>query len=91
MIVVLFLLVLGSNPARPEIVVGDSATSAAIIWVHGLGDSGKGWRSFAEHITKKLPHVRATYFVAIGYLTFFMPLLCRLSLYCPLPLIGQFQ
>ena len=64
MIVILFLLVLGSNSARPEIVVGDAATSAAIIWVHGLGDSGKGWRSFAEHVTKKLPHVRAMCLVA---------------------------
>lgn len=32
--------------------------TATVLWLHGLGDSGKGWESLGKELNTALPHVR---------------------------------
>jgi predicted esterase len=41
------------HPATPG-----TAPSAAVIFLHGLGDTGEGWRTAATQLAKRLPHVK---------------------------------
>eukprot|EP00744_Colponema_vietnamica_P013834 GILI01019390.1.p1 GENE.GILI01019390.1~~GILI01019390.1.p1 ORF type:complete len:256 (+),score=63.86 GILI01019390.1:46-813(+) len=46
------------NYEFPPILVGNSANPTALVVIsHGVGDSGEGWRSTAQFLAGKLPHL----------------------------------
>ncbi|KAJ1864820.1 hypothetical protein LPJ57_006129, partial [Coemansia sp. RSA 486] len=40
------------------IVNARKAHTASVIFIHGLGDSGYGWKPVAEMLSPSLPHVK---------------------------------
>lgn len=47
------------GPDTSTLVVGNSQDpTAAVIWMHGLGDSPRGWSPFCAQLSKDLPHVK---------------------------------
>jgi predicted esterase len=46
------------KPAQPPIVVGATKPTAAVIWLHGLGDTGHGWADVGPQLASVVPHAR---------------------------------
>eukprot|EP00741_Cyanophora_paradoxa_P019481 tig00021127_g18806.t1 len=48
--------------AMPDIIVGPAGKhSATVIWMHGLGDTGKGWSDTGKMFGSAMPHVKFVY------------------------------
>eukprot|EP01065_Artemidia_motanka_P017405 TRINITY_DN20867_c0_g1_i1.p2 TRINITY_DN20867_c0_g1~~TRINITY_DN20867_c0_g1_i1.p2 ORF type:complete len:265 (+),score=85.21 TRINITY_DN20867_c0_g1_i1:77-871(+) len=48
-----------SQPAADDIVIGGGAEpTAAVVFMHGLGDTGHGWEQPARMLSRVMPHVR---------------------------------
>lgn len=48
-----------SSPSQPTVLFTPKERhTATLIFFHGLGDTGRGWRSSLEEFGKKLPHVK---------------------------------
>ena len=58
------LALLAHSFSDPVVVSGSAKTTATILWMHGLGDTGSSWRDFAEHVTGQLPHVKVVLLTA---------------------------
>lgn len=43
---------------KPEVIEPTAKHTATILWLHGLGDTGKGWLSTMQQISKQFPFVK---------------------------------
>mmetsp|Transcript_35776 Transcript_35776/g.95972 ORF Transcript_35776/g.95972 Transcript_35776/m.95972 type:complete len:230 (-) Transcript_35776:399-1088(-) len=48
-----------ASTSTPTTVVGNSADpTGVVVWMHGLGDSPRGWSSFCAGLARSMPHLK---------------------------------